>query len=220
MEIARILHWHFLHIYRLYAGVMGCGAVEATDLGFVCFVVINLCVLSAKRVDFASPPSHTQKNTKTTPPLTELVVEAANTWSKAYILSLFTRVPPAATADIDTSWGGGGKIEKLWNTKINSVWGGKRRKFWGRGGIKTKKKVNEGWHILINKKYHKHDHRQYLTPQTHITIHSVYPPTVTINSVYPLHTWSSTVFIKASCLFSIAEIGGRRRTTTWWGGGG
>ena len=30
---------------------MGCGA-EATGLGFVCFVVINPCVLSANRVDF------------------------------------------------------------------------------------------------------------------------------------------------------------------------
>ena len=31
--------------------VMGCGAAEATGLGFVCFVVINPCVLSANRVD-------------------------------------------------------------------------------------------------------------------------------------------------------------------------
>ena len=29
----------------------GCGAAEATGLGFVCFVVINPCVLSANRVD-------------------------------------------------------------------------------------------------------------------------------------------------------------------------
>ena len=35
-----------------YAGVMGCGAAEATGLGFVCFVVLNLRVLSANRVDF------------------------------------------------------------------------------------------------------------------------------------------------------------------------
>ena len=28
-----------------YAGVMGCGAAEATGLDFVCFVVINPCVL-------------------------------------------------------------------------------------------------------------------------------------------------------------------------------
>ena len=33
------------------AGVMGCGAAEATGLGFVCFIVINPCVLSANRVD-------------------------------------------------------------------------------------------------------------------------------------------------------------------------
>ena len=38
--------------FLLYAGVMGCGAAEATDLGFVCFVVINPCVLSAYRVYF------------------------------------------------------------------------------------------------------------------------------------------------------------------------
>ena len=31
---------------------MGCGAAEATGLGFVCFVVINPCVLSANRVFF------------------------------------------------------------------------------------------------------------------------------------------------------------------------
>ena len=34
-----------------YAGVMGCGFKEATGLGFVCFVIINPCVLSANRVD-------------------------------------------------------------------------------------------------------------------------------------------------------------------------
>ena len=34
------------------AGVMGCGAAEATGLGFVCFVVLNPRVLSANRVDF------------------------------------------------------------------------------------------------------------------------------------------------------------------------
>ena len=33
-------------------GVMGFGAAEAIGLGFVCFVVINPCVLSANRVDF------------------------------------------------------------------------------------------------------------------------------------------------------------------------
>ena len=31
---------------------MGCGAVEATCVGFVCFVVPNPCVLLANRVDF------------------------------------------------------------------------------------------------------------------------------------------------------------------------
>ena len=31
---------------------MGCGAAEATGLGFVCFVVINPRVLSTDRVDF------------------------------------------------------------------------------------------------------------------------------------------------------------------------
>ena len=39
--------------FPLFYGVMGCGgAAEATGLGFVCFVVINTCVLSANRVDF------------------------------------------------------------------------------------------------------------------------------------------------------------------------
>ena len=31
---------------------MGCSAAEATGLGFVCFAVLNPCVLSANRVDF------------------------------------------------------------------------------------------------------------------------------------------------------------------------
>ena len=31
-----------------FSGVMGCGAAEATGLGFVCFVVINPRVLSSK----------------------------------------------------------------------------------------------------------------------------------------------------------------------------
>ena len=30
---------------------MGCGVAEATGLGLVCFVVINLCMLSVNRVD-------------------------------------------------------------------------------------------------------------------------------------------------------------------------
>ena len=56
-----------IHIFvYLYAGVMGYGAAEAAGLGPVCLVVINLCVLSANRVDlgfwfkfshFTSPPS-------------------------------------------------------------------------------------------------------------------------------------------------------------------
>ena len=37
-----ILHMSFI---LPYAWVMGCGATEATGLGFVCFVVINPCVL-------------------------------------------------------------------------------------------------------------------------------------------------------------------------------
>ena len=44
----------FVNFYFLrftYAGVMGCGAVEATGLGFF-FFVINARVLSANRVDF------------------------------------------------------------------------------------------------------------------------------------------------------------------------
>ena len=32
--------------------LMGCGAAEATGLGFVCFIVINPCVLSTNIVDF------------------------------------------------------------------------------------------------------------------------------------------------------------------------
>ena len=46
---------HIISIYTMpylpYVGVMGIGAVEATGLGFVCFVVINPRVLSANRVD-------------------------------------------------------------------------------------------------------------------------------------------------------------------------
>ena len=38
--------------FSLCAGVMGCGAAEATGLGFICFVVINPRVLSANIVDF------------------------------------------------------------------------------------------------------------------------------------------------------------------------
>ena len=34
------------------AGVMACGVAEATGLGFVCFAVINPCVLTANKVDF------------------------------------------------------------------------------------------------------------------------------------------------------------------------
>ena len=30
-----------LHIFYPHAGVMGCGAVEATDLGFVCFLLLS-----------------------------------------------------------------------------------------------------------------------------------------------------------------------------------
>ena len=32
--------------------VMGCGAAEVTGLGFVCFVVMTPCVLSASRIDY------------------------------------------------------------------------------------------------------------------------------------------------------------------------
>ena len=35
----------------MFAGVMGCGAAEATGLGFVCFAAINPRVLSANRDD-------------------------------------------------------------------------------------------------------------------------------------------------------------------------
>ena len=35
---------------------MGCGASDATGLGFVCFVVINPRAPSANRVDFNLPP--------------------------------------------------------------------------------------------------------------------------------------------------------------------
>ena len=45
----------FLLIFQFYSVTpifMGCGTAEATGLGFVCFVVINACVLSANRVDF------------------------------------------------------------------------------------------------------------------------------------------------------------------------
>ena len=42
---------YFLFIQFSIFTVMGCGAIEATGLGFVCFVAINPRVLSADRVD-------------------------------------------------------------------------------------------------------------------------------------------------------------------------
>ena len=43
--------FHTLPLSKIYSpGKLGCGAAEATGLGFVCFVVMNPCVLSA-RVD-------------------------------------------------------------------------------------------------------------------------------------------------------------------------
>ena len=45
------LAFMFQKVILLLAGVMRCGAAEATGLGFVCFVFINPCVLSANRVD-------------------------------------------------------------------------------------------------------------------------------------------------------------------------
>ena len=53
-----VLNWNFtlilLFTLKLKSPppLMGCGAAEATGLGFVCFVVINLHVLSANRIDF------------------------------------------------------------------------------------------------------------------------------------------------------------------------
>ena len=51
---------------------MGCGAAEATGLGFVCFVFINPCVFLANRVDlgrnflrFTPPPQKTTSITAT-----------------------------------------------------------------------------------------------------------------------------------------------------------
>ena len=44
--------YHLPRIDFVILVVMGCGAGEATDLGFACFVVINPCVLSTNRVDF------------------------------------------------------------------------------------------------------------------------------------------------------------------------
>ena len=47
---------------------VGCGAAEATGPGFVCFVVINPCVLSANRVVFGlflfqyPPPTFRPRN--------------------------------------------------------------------------------------------------------------------------------------------------------------
>ena len=61
----------FIYIIPIlpYAGVMGCsGAAEATGPGFVCFVVINPCVLSANRVDFGFFLFHKFSNF-TPPPL-------------------------------------------------------------------------------------------------------------------------------------------------------
>ena len=52
----------------MYAGVMGCGAVEATGLGFACFVVINPRVLSANRVDLDFILFHKLSNFTPPPP--------------------------------------------------------------------------------------------------------------------------------------------------------
>ena len=48
-----ISFFYFYNFPFSHAGVMGCGTAKATDLSFVCFVIINPCVLSsANRVDF------------------------------------------------------------------------------------------------------------------------------------------------------------------------
>ena len=46
--------YHIVYIAPLHVEVMWGGATEATVQGFVYFVVINPCVLSANRVDFVS----------------------------------------------------------------------------------------------------------------------------------------------------------------------
>ena len=47
--VNNIIHAHLCTHYYVTSPVM---AAEATGLGFVCFVVINPCVLLANRVDF------------------------------------------------------------------------------------------------------------------------------------------------------------------------
>ena len=43
-------YMHIFHVPCIYPQVMGCCAAEPTGLGFVCFVVINLRVLSANNL--------------------------------------------------------------------------------------------------------------------------------------------------------------------------
>mgnify|MGYP003571746643 CR=1 FL=1 len=50
-DLKRILLMYVPPLFLFQFHPMGCGAAEATGLGFVCFVVINPCVLSANRVD-------------------------------------------------------------------------------------------------------------------------------------------------------------------------
>ena len=45
MVLQKRLYW------ASFVGVMGCGAAEATGLGFVCFIVLNPRILSANGVD-------------------------------------------------------------------------------------------------------------------------------------------------------------------------
>ena len=51
LKMKQLFHFPALNPSTPKVAPLGCGAAEATGPGFVCFAVINPCVLSANRVD-------------------------------------------------------------------------------------------------------------------------------------------------------------------------
>ena len=81
--------------YPIVSGVMGCGVAEATGLVFVCFIVINPCVLSADIIDLGfflfhnfpillPPPSPGQKRGIRSDKRGETRARGPNKWTKPW----------------------------------------------------------------------------------------------------------------------------------------